>query len=94
MITFKQARDIVKAMEPDLWADHGGTFYVEPAGYADDKAYWVVIGAEEWLVDKDVNFLTLDEELILVSRKDGSVQRTTYLENPDRFDSMKPVNVG
>lgn len=91
MIDFGQAREIVKKQEERLWGNRKGTFYVSDEGFEDKTHYWVVIGAEEWLIDNDAGYMGTDEDIILIDKKDGSLTISTYLDDPDRFGTMKSV---
>lgn len=93
-LTFKEAREKVQGMEGTLWRGRAGTFYVSPDGFGDDRAWLVNYGPEEWMVDKDITFLTLDGDAVLVDINTGDVQKTTYLDDPERYDAMKPASVG
>lgn len=91
MLTFHEAREVVKKAEGGLWADKHGTFYVSDEGFQDKKHYLVVFGAEEWLIDQDPSYMEMDADIALVSRKDGKLTIATYLDDPDRFDAMRPI---
>lgn len=93
MITFNEARKRVSEAEGQLWKGPG-TFFVSMDGREDDKAYWCVFGAEEWIIDSDPAYMMLDGGTALVDKKTGAVQLTQYLLVADRVDRMKPVSVG
>lgn len=90
MITFDEAREIVKGMVDSLHTGWG-TFYVPTEGWQDKDAYYLTPGAEEWLVDGDIAYMTTDLPGVLVSKKDGTATITTYLLVADRIDKMRPV---
>lgn len=92
MLTFDEAREVVKKAEGRLWGDRAGHFYVSDEGFQDKTHFWVVCGAEEWLVDEDQGFNEADADIALVDKQTGKLTISTYLNEPDRFDAMTPVS--
>lgn len=94
MIDFDKAREIAyKVTEPE-WPKNNGTLFASMEG-REDRTHWlVVLGAEEWIIDEDPDYITMDAPYVLVNKQTGKATSTTYLDNPDRFDRMRVVNVG
>lgn len=92
MITFDQARDrAAKAVEP-TWDPQAGTLFADMNGLQDKTHYAVHVNAEEWLVDGDLTYMVMDSPLVLVNKKTGVAEVSTYLENRARFDRMRPIS--
>lgn len=75
------------------WPQDAGTLVVLPDGYEDDQAWHVVVGAREWLVDQDPDYVLLDAPAWLVSKSTGRLELATVVEVLDRLERMRPVSV-
>lgn len=87
MVTFAGARAIVDAAERPRWTDRG-TFVVLPSGYEDERAWLVIAGARECLIDGDPEYMIFDAAALLVDKRTGQLERLTYLMHLDRIGSM------
>lgn len=96
MMTFTEAREKVERLRGAQWIreEQRGVFYVLPTGAEDADAYMLTYGAEEWLVDDDLNYARVDSGGVLVLKKSGDLVNVQYLDDPDRFDAMTSVSVG
>jgi hypothetical protein len=92
MLTFAEARALVAAELAPGWPSRLGTFHVRPTGYEDDRAWLVVVGAREWLVDGDEDFVVFDAPAILVDKRTGRIERLVVIEHLDRLGAMQPVS--
>lgn len=95
MITFDEARSIVE--EAGIRKPASGTYYVAPWGWEDANACHVVAGAREWIVDgdSDLSFAPpLDDSVILVNKRSGTVSRVSYSADRARIEAMTPVGTG
>lgn len=89
MTTFEEAREIVARRYGPGWPV--GTFYVEPEGYEDAAAWWVVCGAREDLVEGRRGFGLWDQPAVLVSKGTGEVEELHQMHDRKRLDQMTPV---
>ena len=94
MVTFSEARQFVAAELAPGWPPRLGTFHVSPTGYEDDRAWCVVVGAREWLVDGDHDYTIMDAPSILVDKATGQVEHLSVIEHLDRLGAMwdQPVS--
>lgn len=91
MVTFEEARATVDhALRPG-WPRDGGTFVVLPYGWEDDRAWLVIAGAREALVDGDDSFSVMDAPALLVDKATGQLERLPVVANADRLDAMRPA---
>jgi hypothetical protein len=90
MITYAEAVETVQLMVGLDWQEDG-TFYADPAGFEDAESYLVPIGAREWLVDRDRDFIVADDRVILVDKVSGDITETSYMLVRERIDKMRPV---
>lgn len=91
MITFEQARTIAAEKVEPIWNKGMGTLYADTVGYEDDKAYAINVGAEEWIIDGEADFMIMDAPLVIVDKETGSASISTYLEDSQRIDKMEKV---
>lgn len=78
MVTFDQARDIVRALEEPTWPGPG-TYMVADWG-AEDATHWrVVTGAREHLVDDDRTYGQFDAPVWFVDKTTGAAHWSVYL---------------
>lgn len=89
-MTWTDARLAVAQVAAPLWKDAPGTFYVDPEGYEDARAWWVIVGNREWLEGGDPEWALMDPPVYLVDKATGEVTTTTYLEDAERLDRMTP----
>lgn len=90
-VTFEQARTIVEEALRAEWSPELGELYVAPYGFEDARAWQVVAGARESLVDDDPEYDLLDWPLLLVDKATGQLERLPVLEHLERIDGMTPV---
>ncbi len=92
MVTFAEAREIVRGQLESHWTPGSGTLYVAQDGF-EDADYWLVrAGAREALVDGDPRFDIYDCCELVVGKESG---RFGLLHLPlygDRLARMTPVS--
>lgn len=88
---FDEARELAAQAIAPSWQPRMGTLYADTKGLEDKRFFVVHVNAEEWLVDGDMTYMLMDAPLVLVRKSDGSTTRSTYLDDPARFDRMKRV---
>lgn len=91
MRTFDEAREIVALQFGSLWGGTEGTFYVDTRGAEDDESYLVEWGAREWLVDRDLDFMLLNNLATFVVKATGAVVTEIYTTQIARIDLMRVV---
>ena len=90
MITFEQAQAIVAAeLLPD-WNSNLATFHVADWGWQTDEYWMVPAGPREWLVEFEIGFMILDDEMYLVDKKTGEFIKTVAYRNTDLLRRMEP----
>lgn len=90
MITFDDARAIALAKVEPTWRN--GTCYADTNGLEDSSSFVVRIDAEEWIIDEDVRYMTLDAPLVEIDKKTRAVKVGTYLDDPARYDRMTKIS--
>lgn len=91
MLTFDQARKIAERKIAPRWDPQHGTMFANTTGYEDADGYAVTVGAEEWLVDQDPNYIMADGILVLVERDTGRAVVTTHHLEFARLDRMRQI---
>lgn len=93
-LTYADAAERVRIEYADPWsATHPGlTFYVDPAGYADEADFLVPVGPREVLVDGLDELVPMDNDpAVFVDRQTGAVRFETVVLVLDRIDGMTPA---
>lgn len=78
MVTFEQARQLVRDLEEPTFAGPG-TYMVADWGREDATHFQVVTGAREDLVDHDPAYRPLDAPVWFVDKVTGTVDQAVYL---------------
>jgi hypothetical protein len=91
MITFEEARAVVTAALLPEWNADLGTFYVADYGWESDQFYSMAVGAREYLVDKNQDFLQVNDLLYLVEKKTARYVEAVAYENLELLDSLTPI---
>lgn len=90
MITFAEAKAIVRAAEEPNWPARSGTYQIEDEGWEDATHYLVVRGPAE----SDPNIIIILPGLVpLVDKQTGEIEYVVAHdpETRDRLDAMTPV---
>lgn len=90
MITFEEAREIVRRQVEPMWGPLSGTFYVAEWGAESDQYFKVNVGAREFLVDDDEEFAEYSGVLHLVDKVTGLYLEGSYLDF-DQLESFVPI---
>lgn len=93
-LRYAAAAVLVREAYAETWsvAHPGLTFYVEPAGFADETDFLVPVGAREVLVDGDLDLLPMDDApAVFVDRETGAVHFETTVLVLDRIEAMTPA---
>lgn len=90
MINFEDARQIVKLHVEPMWSSLSGTFYVADWGAENDQYFEVYVGAREFLVDNDENYMQYDGAIHLVEKMTGRYLEESFL-NSDQLKSFVPI---
>jgi hypothetical protein len=98
MTTFEEAREIVRRQVEPMWGPLSGTFYVAEWGAENDQYFEVYVGAREFLVDDDEDYLQYDGVLHLVEKATGKYVEASFIELFHRqdgvLDSFTPIGIG
>jgi hypothetical protein len=87
MITFTEAREIVRAAEEATWTV--GTHQIEDEGFEDATHYLVVRGAAE----DDPNLVIIPGLVPLVCKETGEITYIVSHAEWERLDAMWPVKL-
>jgi hypothetical protein len=93
VITFAEAKEIVRATEEPGWTL--GTYMIQNDGFEDDTRYLVVRGAAEAMGDNpDPNFIIVPGLVPLVNKRTGEIEYVVphLPEVLARLDAMWPVS--
>lgn len=93
MISFEDAREIVRAALLPEWSDPEGTFFVADWGSENEQYYCLAVGAREYLVDNDRSYFIVDNTLNLVEKSTGKYLTVPASENLDLMASLTPIGV-
>ena len=92
MVTFAEAREIVRGELQSHWTPGAGTSYVAPDGF-EDADYWLVrAGAREALVDDEPWFEIYDSCELVVDKTSGRFGLLHVPWHRDRLRRMTPVH--
>jgi len=86
MITFAEAKEIVRAAEEPTWTL--GTYKIEDDGWEDATHYLVVRGTAE----DDPSYIVVPGLVPLVSKATGEIEYVVAHTEWDRLDAMTPVS--
>lgn len=90
-ISFHEARQIAEMRLRASWR-LPGTFYVHPDGYDTGADEWIVIvGAREWFVGNDANFMEWDAPVRYVSKVTGELREVPW-SDPDEGVALMRVS--
>lgn len=91
MVTFDEARTLIRAEVQRDWPPEYGELMVADYGYHDEQAWFVVWGAREALVDNNFDFVIMDAPVFFVDKVTGEITEEPMIEVLDRLDAMEPV---
>lgn len=95
LVTFEEAREIVRREIEPLWGPLNGTFYIAEWGAENDQYFEVNVGARELLVDNDEDYMQYDGAIHLVEKATGKYIEASFIELFDRqpgfLDSFTPI---
>lgn len=89
MVTFDDAREIVRAALADTWND--GELVTSRYGMTDDAGYCVDYGRREWIDDAEFAHMPLELPLAFVAKADGALTFAVYLKAQARIRAMRPI---
>ena len=90
-VTFAEARRIVEAEVRKDWRPQYGTLITTPEGFENETHWQVRVGAREWLVDRNEQFVWMDAPAYLVEKTTGKVEAIGILPNIKMLTAMTPV---
>jgi hypothetical protein len=79
-ISFHEARQIAELKLRPEW--NLGTFHVHREGYDVGDEWIVIVGAEEWLVGNDQEFMEWDAPVRYISKRTGALREVPW-SDPD-----------
>lgn len=92
MLSFDQARKIAyEELAPTWEVGECGEYTVADYGYEDETAWLLIDGGSRLVIDGDYSCQLIGRGSTLVDKRTGEIFSLTYLEDPDRFDAMRPV---
>lgn len=87
VLTFDEARELVRAAAEPTWRPELGTLHVHHIGW-DFGDYWRMnVGPREAIVDGDPEYAILDAPVFLVGKDTGHVSVVPWTEDPLNGDS-------
>lgn len=95
IITFEEAREIVRRQIEPLWSPDCGTFYVAEWGSENDQYFQVDVGAREFLVNNDEDYMQYDGAIYLVEKATGKYIEESFItldhRQPGLLHSFTPI---
>jgi hypothetical protein len=90
MISFKEAQTIVSSQLKSKWNSIGGTFHVADWGSENEKYWQIPVGAREFLVEGDLDFQIIDDQIYLIEKQSGEFTIIIGYQNLDLLETLKP----
>jgi hypothetical protein len=88
MISFAEAKEIVRAAEESTWTV--GTYQIEDEGFEDATHWLVVRGAAE--AGTDPSYVIIGDVVPLVDKQTGEISYIVPHAEWNRLDAMTPVS--